>query len=261
MTEERASYVVSFHEPDDQRNHPLLRLLDRPIAFHRVLVDIAGGILPALMLSQALYWTRRTKNKAGWFYKSAVEWEEEIGLTPQEQRTARKKLSEHGWWEEDLRKANGAPTTHYRINVFQLMAAALNSDLLDATNGYVASNETMDLLDATKPINIDYTETTTTPTGVGAVFKMWQQNMPGTLSPVLVDQIADLVAETSIESVIEGIKIAVQNGKRNLGYVRGCAVRHASGEGAPVSSAEEKYTPQTRKIINPITGEIEDIVA
>jgi hypothetical protein len=82
---------------------------------------------------------------------------------------------------------------------------------------------------------------TTTPNGaVGGVFKLWEQNMPGTLSPVLVDQIHAMIAETSAESVIEGIKVAVANGVRKPSYVRGVAVRHASGEGKPTSMQNAK---------------------
>ena len=35
--------------------HPLLQLLDRPIAFHRCFVTLTGSVTAALMLSQALY--------------------------------------------------------------------------------------------------------------------------------------------------------------------------------------------------------------
>ena len=80
-----------------------------------------------------------------------------------------------------------------------------------------------------------------TPNGaVGGVFKLWEQNMPGTLSPVLIDQIHAMIEETSAESVIEGIKVAVANGVRKPSYVRGVAVRHASGEGKPTSMQNAK---------------------
>ena len=79
-----------------------------------------------------------------------------------------------------------------------------------------------------------------TTTGAGArcgrVFAAWQDNMPGTMSASLVDQINDLVSETSEDSVMEGIKVAVANGRRKLTYVRGVALRHASGEGAPAGA-------------------------
>lgn len=88
----------------------LFDLLDRPIAFHRPFVTLAGSVNAALLLSQAIYWSKRTKDPEGWFYKSARDWEEETGLTRREQETARKSLKALGFWLEDLR---GVPATMY----------------------------------------------------------------------------------------------------------------------------------------------------
>lgn len=81
----------------------LTGLLDRPIAFHRVFVTLTGSVAAALMLSQAIYWSLRTKDPNGWFYKTQEEWEEETGLTRREQETARKQLRGTGFWQEDRR--------------------------------------------------------------------------------------------------------------------------------------------------------------
>lgn len=69
-----------------------LFLPDRPIAFNRDFVRFGIGVKGALMLSQAIYWAKRTKDPDGWFYKSSDEWEEETGLTYEEQKTARKNM-------------------------------------------------------------------------------------------------------------------------------------------------------------------------
>lgn len=71
---------------------PLQSLLDRPIAFHRCFVRLGIGITGAVMLSQAVYWSKRTSDSEGWFHKSIEEWEEETGLTRREQETARLNL-------------------------------------------------------------------------------------------------------------------------------------------------------------------------
>ena len=95
------------------------KLFSRPIAFHRPLVDLTGGILPALMLSQAIYWTPRTKDRDGWFWKTRDQWQEETGMSRREQETARKKLrgatvDGDPVWFEELR---GMPAKlHFRIN-------------------------------------------------------------------------------------------------------------------------------------------------
>jgi hypothetical protein len=88
--------------------------LDRPIAFQRAFISIGAGVTGALMLSQAVYWSNRTNDNNGWFYKTQAQWEDEIGLTRYEQEGARKKLKALGILEEVKR---GVPCkTFYRVN-------------------------------------------------------------------------------------------------------------------------------------------------
>ena len=94
-------------------------ILDRPIAFHRVFVKVTGSVAAALMLSQAMYWSQRTRsNGEGWFYKTRDQWEEETGLSRYEQENARKTLRRFSFWKEELR---GVPAQmHYRIDMTAL---------------------------------------------------------------------------------------------------------------------------------------------
>lgn len=101
----------------------MLNLLDRPIAFNRTFVDLGLGITGALMLSQCVYWSTRTKDSDGWFYKTQSEWTEETGMTRREQETARKKLVSKGYVEEVRR---GVPCkTYYRLDREALEAALM----------------------------------------------------------------------------------------------------------------------------------------
>jgi hypothetical protein len=93
----------------------MTHLLDRPIAFHRSFVALGVGITGALMLSQAIYWSKRTQRGDGWFYKTQADWEEETGLSRYEQESARKKLRNAGFLLEDKR---GIPCkTWYKIDI------------------------------------------------------------------------------------------------------------------------------------------------
>ena len=93
-------------------------LLDRPIAFHRCLAELGGSVNAGLMLSQALYWAKRTKAADGWFWKTAEEWQEETYLTRTEQATARKQLKRLPCWQEELR---GVPAKlFYRVDLDEL---------------------------------------------------------------------------------------------------------------------------------------------
>lgn len=85
-------------------------LLVRPIAFHPVLARICCSVNPALMLSQAIYWTERTSDPAGWFYKTIAEWEEELTLTRDQQEGARARLRALGFMAEEKR---GMPAKLY----------------------------------------------------------------------------------------------------------------------------------------------------
>jgi hypothetical protein len=94
-------------------------LLDRPIAFHRAFVTLTGSVTAALMLSQAVYWSRRVaEGRDGWFYKTQDEWQEETGLSRSEQETARKKLKKYLHCER-----RGMPAQlYYRVNEDALYA-------------------------------------------------------------------------------------------------------------------------------------------
>lgn len=101
----------------------VIELLDRPVAYQRCFVRLGIGVTGALMLSQAVYWSKRTDDKQGWFYKSQEEWEEETGLSRTEQETARKRLIKAGVMEEDRR---GLPARlFYRVRTEELEAKLL----------------------------------------------------------------------------------------------------------------------------------------
>ena len=92
--------------------------LDRPIAFQRAFVALGAGITGALLLSQAVYWSRRSGDDTGWFFKTQVDWEEETGLRRAEQETARKRLLTLGVMEEDRK---GIPAKlYFRVNFEKL---------------------------------------------------------------------------------------------------------------------------------------------
>ncbi|MCV4285069.1 helix-turn-helix domain-containing protein [Pseudomonas capsici] len=102
----------------------LQELLDRPIAFQRAFVSLGIGITGALMLSQAVYWSNRTDDVDGWFYKTMEEWESETGMTRSEQESARKKLVKCGVLQE-MKK--GVPCRlYYRVQL-EVIAATLDA--------------------------------------------------------------------------------------------------------------------------------------
>ena len=88
------------------------RIIGVPITY----VDLTDGDhVAALFLQQVLYWTQYTKDENGWFYKTGVEWYEELRLTYRQISRVSKLLKPIGL-ETKLKKHKGAPKTFYRIN-------------------------------------------------------------------------------------------------------------------------------------------------
>lgn len=99
----------------------LPHVFDRPIAFHRILAEVAGSVNGGVFLSQAMYWSSIKETNNGWFYKTAEDWEKETFLSRREQETVRRNLVKKKVLEE-VKK--GIPAKlYFRVN---------NSELLDA---------------------------------------------------------------------------------------------------------------------------------
>ena len=167
----------------------LLNLLDRPIAFNRTFVDLGVGITGALMLSQCVYWSTRTKDDEGWFYKTQAEWTNETGMTRREQETARKKLVSKGYLKEVRR---GVPCkTYYRLD-----REAIEADLIQ-----LAQKRHSSMADSANQ------ECTKAPSSMAESAKQDCANPPdsdGGMRPT----ITETTAETTTESTTESTQVA-----------------------------------------------------
>jgi hypothetical protein len=95
-------------------------LCDRPIAYHPLLAQAVGSVTAGVLLSQFCYWTPRTQNDDGWFYKTQADISAETALSRSEQETARRKLRSTKVVEEQWR---GMPAKlHFRVDFTQLEA-------------------------------------------------------------------------------------------------------------------------------------------
>ena len=96
-------------------------LFDRPIAYHPLLARITGSVNAGVLLSQFLYWTPRTTDPDGWFWKTGDEITDETALTRKEQESARKLLKRSGLVTEVRR---GVPARlFYRVDMTRLTCA------------------------------------------------------------------------------------------------------------------------------------------
>ena len=115
-------------------NRPDIRSLD---AF---LSKLTGDANAALMLLRLLYWTPKSKRE-GWIYKSWRDWNAECNLSQSQiKRVHSLNLLEAVGIVREIRKANGVPTMHYKLDpvaFLQQVGEYLGIDLaqLEALSG------------------------------------------------------------------------------------------------------------------------------
>ncbi|MDC4796946.1 DNA-binding protein [Acinetobacter baumannii] len=166
---------------------PIIKLIEamneQPIAFNKHYVFLGCGINGALMLSQLVYWTSRTKDSEGWIFKTHHEWTQETGLTRREQDTARATLKSLKFISE---KKMGVPCrVYYRVERENLYQALIeysesidinsmhNSAILNAQNSHTECTNAPDCMHNSAILNAqirpsntentyrEYTENTT----------------------------------------------------------------------------------------------------
>ena len=89
----------------------------------RAFVAYTGSLEAALLLSQILYWSDKTKNPQGWFYKSYREWQSELSLSKHKVNTAVNQIKSKGFLKTKVKKANGNPTLHYKLDANAFIAS------------------------------------------------------------------------------------------------------------------------------------------
>lgn len=63
----------------------------------------------------------------------------------------------------------------------------------------------------------------------GAVHKCWQQNIPGTMTPIIAEQLDDLIDDFGADSLIRAITVAVNANIRTMRYVKGVLEKEQNG--------------------------------
>jgi hypothetical protein len=109
----------------------------------RVFIDLTGDHLAALLLSQILYWSDKTDNPDGWFYKTADEWQAEIGMSGYQVRRAATILAKFGVVTE-VHKVKTTPKMHYRIDMSlftDLILKFLENQEVSNSRNYTLENQ------------------------------------------------------------------------------------------------------------------------
>lgn len=99
---------------------------ERHITIPKIYLELTGDFNTAALLNQLVFWSDKTKRKDGFFYKSYKEWEEEICLSQYQVSRSIKQLKEMKVVDTKLKKADGAPTIHYYVNMEVLSQSIIN---------------------------------------------------------------------------------------------------------------------------------------
>lgn len=89
----------------------------------QVYIKITGSLELGVFLERIVWWSDKTSRTDGFFWKKAEEWGEELCVSYDQVNRMTKKLESLGFIETSLKRANNAPTTHYR----PVMPVILNS--------------------------------------------------------------------------------------------------------------------------------------
>lgn len=88
--------------------------------------------------------------------------------------------------------------------------------------------------------------------GAAAVFACWKDNMPGTMSSILADDLGDLIDTYGADTVIRAITEAVRSNGRSIRYVSKILENWATGKGK--RSAEAQPVPVPVAVVNGAVG-------
>lgn len=137
-------------------------LMQKPVSFFPAIARLCGNANAGLMWCQGFWWSGNEEviARGGWFWKSAVEWERETCLSSREQRTARTILLQKGFWEEDKKKVNGAPTLHFKVRFDAVIEAYLAEceakmevaeTTKQVTNGNCGNDKSIEISETSNP--------------------------------------------------------------------------------------------------------------
>lgn len=98
---------------------------ENTVVVPKLFFKLTGDLTTAVLLNQIVFYSDKSKRTDGFFYKTYKEWEEEICLTERQVRYSTKKLIKEGLVETTLKKANGAPTVHYKLDYNKLVDSIL----------------------------------------------------------------------------------------------------------------------------------------
>ena len=125
---------------------------DRTLTIPVIYIELTGDMQTAALLNQIVFWSDKSKRNDGFFYKTYTEWEGEVHLSEYQIRRSAKVLEKLGFIEMKLKRANGSPTLHYKLNFSKLSVSIL--EFIKNRNGTNLRNESEETQET---LTVDYT--------------------------------------------------------------------------------------------------------
>ena len=207
----------------------------------------------AAFLNQLVYWSDKTKRTDGYFYKTYKEWHEELRLSRYQIDKSIAKLKELGLIETALKKANGAPTLHYKLNTDKLSTWICEK----LTNGF-AENSQMDLRKTNKSLTENTTENTTERDDIQNSIDYINHNLEMITSPMKIQEIEYLVNDIKNQK-LEIVKVATNYCKENrkgINYLIKVLTNWVNENIDTKEKAEDKIKPKAKKVKSDNFGDL-----
>jgi hypothetical protein len=119
---------------------------NRTLALDSSILKFSGDLNSGVFLSQLIYWCDKGKSSDGYVYKTYKDWSDEILLSEYEIKKACEKFKSMGILDVKVRKANGSPTCHYKLDQQAFINAFLNffeKETENIKNGYLNNKDSL----------------------------------------------------------------------------------------------------------------------
>ena len=241
-------------------NTSKLLISESPIQLLPSLAVALGGVNEAIVLQQLHYWLRNMgKERDGrmWIYNSTQKWQEQFPFWSEDtiKRTMRK-LRDMGlvitanYNDMKIDRTLWYTIDYNALNALMQGASTISANCTDG-KGQVAPTNNQRLPETT-------TENVVVVVGdddpaLGEVFRLWQDNMPGSLTPIISDSVKDLCSSYGASEVKFAILEAVKSNARNLRYIEAILVNRAAGREKPTPAnvgpaGNGKWVPAQSKV-------------
>jgi len=195
---------------------------DNYLTINRTFVKYMNSLEGGIFLQQLVFWSDKAQSKDGFFYKTYAEWNEEICLSEYSVRKQTKILKEKGLVQTKLRKAEGSPTLHYKLDINRFLKSleSFLKNLRIETEKLQDGNENISVSSYTEEYNRRTQQKTTTEDQSSLsseIFKFYESEF-GPLTPFVTEEIEYMITDGNEELVLEALKKSVLANKRSIKY-------------------------------------------